>query len=78
MIRDWNVDMAIKPEDLEAVLKGVSDDGKASKEAEKLLVDYIAEAKSKECPMGELKRQFRKTLNAEEGKKIADVIDKLW
>ena len=78
MIIDWNVALAVKPEDLDAVLKGVSDDGNITEEAKKILADYIKLGKSKECPMGELKRQFRKTLGPAEGKKIADAIDKLW
>ena len=70
--------MDITKEELDTVLGGLSDDGKISKEAEKVLLARIKEGKEKEYPMGEVKRQFRSTLTAEPGKKIADAIDKLW
>ena len=71
-------DMGITQEELDLILGGLSDDGKISKEAEKALLARIEEGKAKEFPMGEVKRQFRSTLTAEPGKKIADAIDKLW
>ena len=70
--------MDITKDELDLILKGLSDDGKISKEAEKALLARIEEGKAKEYPMGEVKRQFRSTLTAEPGKKIADAIDKLW
>ena len=70
--------MDITQDELDLILKGLSDDGKISEEAEKALRARIDEGKAKEFPMGEVKRQFRSTLTAEPGKKIADAIDKLW
>ena len=45
-----------------------------------MLLARIAEGKARDYinPMGEVKRQFRKNLDAVPGKKIADAIDKLW
>ena len=71
-------EMDVKMEDLDLILKGLSDDGEISEEAKKILLAYIEEGKSKEYPMGEVKRQLRWHLTAEPGKKIADAIDKLW
>jgi hypothetical protein len=68
----------IKMEEIELILGGLSDDGKISKDAEKALLARIEEGKAKEYPMGEVKRQLRFLTNAEDGKKIADAIDKLW
>ena len=70
--------MDITKEELDIVLGGLSDDGSISEEAKKVLLARIKEGKEKEYPMGEVKRQFRSTLTAEPGKKIADAIDKLW
>ena len=70
----------IPMEELELILAGISDDGTISEEAEKVLLARIAEGKARDYinPMGEVKRQFRKNLDAVPGKKIADAIDKLW
>ena len=72
--------MDISKEELELVLAGISDDGKISKEAEKVLLARIEEGRSREYinTMGEVKRQFRCKTGPAEGKKIADAIDKLW
>ena len=70
--------MDITQEELDLVLSGLSDDGKISEEAKKAILARIEEGKAKEFPMGEVKRQFRSTLTAEPGKKIADAVDKLW
>jgi hypothetical protein len=70
--------MDITMEELGLILDGLTDDGKISKEAEKALLARIEEGKSREFPMGEVKRQLRCKLNAEQGKKIADAVDKLW
>ena len=68
----------ITQDELDLILKGLSDDGKMSKEAEKAILARIKEGKEKEYPMGEVKREFRRILGPAEGKKIADAIDKLW
>jgi hypothetical protein len=67
-------------EELELILAGISDDGTISEEAEKALLARIAEGKARDYinPMGEVKRQLRKNLDAVPGKKIGDAIDKLW
>ena len=72
--------MNIPMEELELILAGISDDGKISAEAKKALLARIEEGKSKGFinEMGEVKRQLRCKLNAEQGKKIADAVDKLW
>ena len=70
--------MDVTKEETDLILAGLSDDGKISKEAEKALLARIEEGKSKEYPMGEVKRQLRDKLSAEEGLKIAKAIDKLW
>lgn len=72
--------MNIPMETLELILAGISDDGKISGEAEKALLAVIEEGKAKDYvnPMGEVKRQLRCKLSAEQGKKIADAVDKLW
>ncbi|MBR0307839.1 MAG: hypothetical protein IJH92_03000 [Mogibacterium sp.] len=70
--------MDITMDELQLMLDGISDDGKVSKEAEKAVLARVEEGKAKEFPMGEVKRQLRCKLNAEQGKKIADVVDKLW
>ena len=72
--------MNIPMEELQLILAGISDDGKISAEAKKALLARIEEGKSRDYinPMGEVKRQLRCKLNAEQGKKIGDVIDKLW
>jgi hypothetical protein len=71
-------DMDISMEELELILKGLPGDGTISKEAEAAILARIEEGKSKEYPMGEVKRQLRCKLNAEQGKRIADAVDKLW
>ena len=70
--------MDVTMEELELILGGLSDDGSISKDAEKALLARIEEGKAKEYPMGEVKRQLRCKLSAEEGAKIAKAIDKLW
>lgn len=72
--------MDIPKEEIELILAGISDDGKISAEAKKALLARIAEGKARDYinPMGEVKRQFRKDLDAVPGKKIADAIEKLW
>ena len=70
--------MDISMEELELILKGLPGDGSISEEAEKAIRARIEEGKAKEYPMGEVKRQLRCKLNAEQGKRIADAIDKLW
>lgn len=74
----WDPEMGITQDELDIVLKGLSEDGKISKEAEKVLLARIEEGKSKNYPMGEVKRQFRCHVGPAEGKKMADAIDKLW
>jgi hypothetical protein len=75
-MREYNLD--ITKDELDGILKGLSDDGKISKDAEKAILARIKEGKEKEYPMGEVKREFRRTLGPVEGKKISDAIDKLW
>jgi hypothetical protein len=70
--------MDISKEELELILKGLPGDGTISEEAENAILARIEEGKSKEYPMGEVKRQPRWWTTAEQGKKIADAIDKLW
>ena len=70
--------MDITQEELDLILKGLSDDGKMSKEAQKAIQARIDEGKAREFPMGEVKRQLRSTLGPYEGKKVADAVDKLW
>ena len=70
--------MDVTMEEIELILNGLSDDGNISEEAEKALLARIEEGKAKEFPMGEVKRQLRCKVNAEEGLKIAKAIDKLW
>ena len=72
--------MNIPMEELELILAGISDDGKISAEAKKALLARIEEGKARDYinPMGEVKRQLRCKLNAEQGKKIGDAVDKLW
>ena len=72
--------MDIPMEELELILAGISDDGKISAAAKKAILVRIEEGKARDYinSMGEVKRQFRSTLTAEPGKKIADAIDKLW
>ncbi len=72
--------MNIPMEKLELILAGISDDGSISEEAEKTLLAIIEEGRARDFinPMGEVKRQLRCKLNAEQGKKIGDAVDKLW
>ena len=70
--------MDIKKEEMDLILNGLSADGSISEEAKKALLARIEEGKAKEYPMGEVKRQLRWRTDAEQGKKIADAIDKLW
>ena len=72
--------MDIPMEELELILAGISDDGKISEEAKKALLARIEEGKARDYinPMGEVKRQLRKNLDAAPGKKIAEAVEKLW
>ena len=60
------------------IYNGISADGKVSKEAEEMILAAIAEGKSEELLIGEVKRQLRCKLGPVEGKKLADAVDKLW
>lgn len=71
-------DMGITQEELDLILGGLSDDGKISKEAEKALLARIEQGKAEEYPKGEVVRQLRAKLNAEQGLKVNKAIDKLW
>ena len=72
--------MNIPMEELQLILAGISDDGKISAEAKKALLARIEEGKARDYinPMGEVKRQLRKNLDAAPGKKIAEAVEKLW
>ncbi len=72
--------MNIPMEELELMLAGISDDGKISEEAKKLLLARIEEGKARDYvnPKGEVIRQLRCKLTAEQGKKLRDAVDKLW
>ncbi len=72
--------MNIPMETLELILAGISDDGSISEDAKKALLAVIEEGRARDYinPMGEVKRQLRCKLNAEQGKKIGDMVDKLW
>lgn len=72
--------MNIPMETLELILAGISDDGSISEDAKKALLAVIEEGRARDFinPMGEVKRQLRCKLNAEQGKKIGDAVDKLW
>jgi len=62
--------MDITMKELELILGGLSDDGTISKEAEEALLARINEGKAKGYPnpMGEVKRQLRCKLSAEQGR----------
>lgn len=60
------------------IYNGISADGKVSKEAEEMILAAIAEGKSEELLIGEVKRQLRCKLNGEQGKAVADAVAKLW
>ena len=75
-MRDYTMDLT--KEELECLASGVSADGKATKEAEKVILARIKEGKEKDYPKLELKRQLRCKLSAEEGRRVALVVDKLW
>ena len=72
--------MNIPMEELELMLAGISDDGKISEEAKKLLLARIEEGKARDYinPKGEVIRQLRCKLTAEQGKKLRDAVDQLW
>ena len=70
--------MDISKEEFDCMAGGVSADGKASKEAEKVILARIKEGKEKDYPKLEIKRQLRCKLSAEEGRRVAIVVDKLW
>jgi hypothetical protein len=76
VMRDYTMD--ITKEELDCMISGVSEDGKATKEAEKVILARIKEGKKKDYPKLELKRQLRSKLNAEEGRRVAAVVDRLW
>ena len=67
-------------EELQLILAGISDDGSISDEAKKALLARIEEGKAQGFinEMGEVKRQLRCKLSAEEGRRVAIVVDKLW
>ena len=75
-MRDYTMDLT--KEELECLASGVSADGKASKEAEKIILARIKEGKENDYPKLEVKRQLRSKLGPEEGKRVAAVVDKLW
>jgi hypothetical protein len=60
------------------IYNGIAADGTISKEAEETILAAIAEGKSEELLIGEVKRQLRSKLNGEQGKAVADVVAKLW
>ena len=72
--------MNIPMEELELMLAGISDDGQISEEAKKLLLARIEEGKARDYinPKGEVIRQLRCKLTAEQGKKLRDAVDQLW
>jgi hypothetical protein len=75
-MRDYTMDLT--KEELDCLASGVSADGKASKEAEKIILARIEEGKSTGYPKLEVKRQLRSKLGPEEGRRVAAVVDKLW
>ena len=75
-MRDYTMD--ITKEELDCMVKGVSENGKVSKEAEKVILARIEEGKAKDYPKLEVKRQLRCKLGPEEGKRVAAVVDRLW
>jgi len=70
--------MDITKEEFDCMASGVSADGKASKEAEKVILARIKEGKENDYPKLEVKRQLRSKLGPEEGRRVALVVDKLW
>lgn len=60
------------------IYEGISADGKISKEAEEMILAAIAEGKSEELLIGEVKRQLRCKLNGEQGCAVAAAVAKLW
>jgi hypothetical protein len=75
-MRDYTMD--ISKEEFDCMAGGVSADGKASKEAEKVILARIKEGKENDYPKLEVKRQLRSKLGPEEGRRVAIVVDKLW
>ena len=75
-MRDFTMD--ITKEEFDCMAGGVSADGKASKEAEKVILARIKEGKENDYPKLEVKRQLRSKLGPEEGRRVAIVVDKLW
>jgi hypothetical protein len=75
-MRDFTMD--ISKEEFDCMAGGVSADGKASKEAEKVILARIKEGKENDYPKLEVKRQLRSKLGPEEGRRVALVVDKLW
>lgn len=75
-MRDFS--MNLTQEELDVLINGVSADGKATKEAEKVILARIKEGKEKDFPRLEVKRQLRCKLTGEEGRRVAIVFDKLW
>lgn len=60
------------------IYSGIAADGTFNKETEEAVLAAIAEGKSEELLIGEVKRQLRSKLNGEQGKAVADVVAKLW
>jgi hypothetical protein len=75
-MRDYTMD--ITKEELDCLANGVLEDGKADKEAEKVILARIREGKEKDYPKLEVKRQLRCKLGPEEGRRVAAVVDRLW
>lgn len=60
------------------IFNGISADGEISKEAEEMILAAIAEGKSEELLIGEVKRQLRCKLNGQQGVVVAAAVAKLW
>ena len=60
------------------VFNGIAADGTISKEAEETILAAIAEGKSEELLIGEVKRQLRSKLTGEQGVVVAAAVAKLW
>jgi len=75
-MRDFTMDLT--KEELECLANGVSEDGKPSKEAEKVILARVKEGKEKGYPKLEVNRQLRCKLNAEQGRRVEAALNKLW
>ena len=60
------------------IYNGISADGTISKEAEETILAAIAEGRSEELLIGEVKRQLRSKLTGEQGVVVAAAVAKLW